>query len=460
VDSSAASVKLTKRFRRVSVAYVARQNGGQIDVYIARPEGTVVNREGFFADAITLTESGSGPAPEHGPNGVGIDNYVPPAPANPSGGVTTAQVALVTSQESPLLTEGGAKYRYIMVRDNMHDKVGQLRAAHPEAQIILYKNVAFTLNEPGCPYEPFQGGGVSHCDANGHEDWYLHDKQNGQRLTSTSYSQQLAMNIANAGYRQKWLDSVLARLRDADNNGTNVRYDGVWLDDANFYPGHGMDGRMAELTDGQYREAMVSFLEYVGQRIEQAGFRTVANVGMDPWEPAQREATMRVADDLSVVNREGFVRWGENGTLFTDPDGTAPHWQDEVELAEDLQAAGAGFHAITYGSAGDVRTQRFGRATFLLVWNGNDGSAYNYRTIGAGASYLPGWTTDVGVPRTARYAVGQGWRRDFSNGTVVINARASGAQAFQLGGSFRKPDGSCVNSVTLGATDALVMPSC
>ena len=130
-----------------------------------------------------------------------------------------------------------------------------------------------------------------------------------------------------------------------------------------------------------------------------------------------------------------------------------------MELAEDIQAAGADFHAITYGQVDDVAAQRYARATFLLAWDGGAGSAQSYRTP-SDRSWTSDWTTDVGVPTSGRYEVGQGWRRDFSGGTVVINARPSGNQTFKLGGSFRNADGSCVNSVSLGGTRALVMPAC
>jgi hypothetical protein len=445
VDSASGTRTLKAgKFTRVKASYTSTRGNGEIDVYLARTE--VSSRDRFFADAITLTRRGN--------EGDG-DGDIPAAPVNPSGGITTSQIALGADTEAPLFTEQGTKYRYIIIRDNLHDRVSELRELHPEAQLILYKNVGFTLNEPGCPYAPFQGGGLSYCDAQ--EDWFLHDSA-GNRLSSEGYPNQRAMNIGNPGYQQAWLDSVLARLRDAGNDGSGVKYDGVWLDDTNTYPGHGMDGRIKELTDAQYGSAMVNFIHNVSPQIRAAGFTTIANVGMNPWETAQRANTLKIAQDVSAVNREGLIRWGEGQTWAED--GSAPHWMYEVELAEDIQAAGADFHAITYGQGSDVEAQRYARATFLLAWNGQDGSAVNYRTDGPGATYLPNWTTDVGVPTSARYRVGQGIRRDYSGGTVIVNARASGGQSFDLGGSFRRPDGSCVSSVSLGATKAMVMPAC
>lgn len=461
ISLSRETIRLRPKFRRVRVAHKADSSGTTIDLTLVRA-GRAGPREAFLADAISLVPRRRGGSGGGGGGGGGSDQPQPGPPpgAVDPGAVTTSQIAIVSSHESSLFHERDARYRYILIRDSMHDRVEELRALHPKAQILLYKNVAFTLHEPGCPYAPFQGGGVSWCDADRHEDWFLHDKQTGARLSSDGYPSQRAMNIAKPGYRQAWIDSVLARLRDANNDGSGVRYDGVWLDDANMYPGHGMDGRIAELSDAQYRNAMVSFLDQVAATIEAEGFVTAANLGANPWEPEQRAASIEVAHDVSVVNREGFVRWGDSGQLFTDPGGPVPHWDDEMKFAEDLQAAGARLHTITYGPSSDVRAQRYARATFLLAWNGRDGAASNYRVTDGGPSWNKEWTTDVGVPTSPRYPVGIGWRRDFTDGTVVVNARPAGSQTYALGGSFQRPDGQCVSSVTLSPQSALVLPAC
>lgn len=232
VDSEAISATLTRRWQQLSVSYTAQGDGNDLDVYVARPDGSVKGRERFAVDAVTLTKGGDG---------------IPPAPVNPTGGITTSQIATGADEEGPLFTEQNTEYRYIIIRDNLHDRVAELRSLHPEAQLILYKNVGFTLHEPGCPYAPFQGGGVSYCDADSHEDWFLHDSA-GNRLSSEGYPSHRAMNIGKPAYQQAWLDAVLARLRDAGNDGSGVKYDGVFLDDVNTYPGHGMDGRISELS--------------------------------------------------------------------------------------------------------------------------------------------------------------------------------------------------------------------
>ena len=401
-------------------------------------------RSSFLVDAISLT--------------------APRPPADPAAGgtgpVTTSQIAIITSQEDPLFEADGSRYRYIVIRDGMESRLEELRSAHPEAEILLYKDVSFTDSD-SCRYAPLQGTGLDSCQADSHESWFLHRKSNpGQRITSESYASYQAMNLANPGYQQAWAQTVLGRLSDAHADGSGAKYDGVWMDDTNLFPGHGMDGQIAELSDAQYRSATVGFVSAVAPQLEAAGFKTVPNLALEPWDSAQRSAAVSIASKVSTINREGFVRWGDQGELFTT-DGGAPIWKDEVTLDEQLQSAGADLHAITYGSSGDSRTQRYARATFLMAWDGSDGGALNYRTSEASKPWGPGWTTDVGVPTGSRKAVGQGFIRSFSSGVVVINPGSSGTQEFSLGGTYRNPDGGdCVSSIELASARAAVMPAC
>ncbi len=375
--------------------------------------------------------------------------------------VTTSQLANTAPAERALFAERDSSYQDIIVRDTTHAHIAALRAANPGARILVYKNLSFTGRESdGCPSAPFQGGGVSWCEADGHESWFLHDSA-GNRIES-DFPGLYAANIANPAYRRAWIDAVEARLNDIDNDGSDQRYDGVFIDDANLYPGHGMDGRMAELTDSAYSRAEQQFIDQVGDELGSKGFLTTANLGMNLFDPDQRSQAVEIAGHVSAVNRESFVRFG-SGPLFTSPpSGELPDWSDQVTLEQEIQDAGAGFSAIVYGSANDIRAQRYARATFLLGWDGSAGSSLIFRPPPdpSGTSFLPGWTTDVGVPEGPMTAVGQGFRRYFTDGIVVVNPAAQGSQEFDLGASYRLPGGGCADSVALGPTRALVLSVC
>ena len=132
----------------------------------------------------------------------------------------------------------------------------------------------------------------------------------------------------------------------------------------------------------------------------------------------------------------------------------------------EVQRAGAGWLSLAYGrdsTPSDIEAQRFIRASFLIGWNGTDGGAVAYRSYDdtpGGPLGLSDWTTSIGVAEGDAYTVGTGYRRDFSTGTVVINPALEGDAAFDLGGEYQLPDGSCTSTVELPPQRALVLPAC
>ncbi len=454
------TVRLSRRhFKKVRVHYTAQASGDHLDVYVRRASH-VSRHDSFSVDAISLVRTSKPGGGNHPPNDPPPSDPPPTDPNAPSP-VTTSQIANTTPDEQALFDERGSNYQTIIVRDSTHAQIATLRAANPGARILVYKNLSFINVQPkGCPWTPFQGSGVPWCNADSHESWFLHDA-NGNRIES-DFKGSYAANIANPGYQQAWIDAVAGRLADINADGSNQRYDGVFIDDSNLYPGHGMDGRIAELNDSAYGKATQQFIDRIGDELGHKGFMTVPNLALDLYDSTQRSEAMTIASHVTTINRESFIRWGR-GSLFTSPpsNGTA-NWRDQVKFEQDVEATGASFSAIAYGSENDVQAQRYARASFLLGWNGQVGSSIIYRPTMDSSSdtYTPNWTTNVGTPTGSMTAVGQGFRRDFTAGTVVINPAPSGSQSFDLGGSYELPDGSCTSSVTLGAVKALALPAC
>lgn len=384
-----------------------------------------------------------------------VDN--PPQPqefVDQPGTATTSQIAIVTEDEEPLFVDDGSEYAYIIIRDSLSYRLEELREAHPESKILLYKNASFLLDDEGCEFEPLQGSGLSPCQAEGREDWYLHDSE-GERLRSEWYEAQTAMNIAEPSYAEAWREEVGSRLEDAYDDGSGLRYDGVWVDDANLYPGHGLDGRIAELTDDEYGPATIDFMTSVSSDLEARGFVVAANVGRDGADPSQLGLAVELAGEVSLFNRESFMRFGD-GPFWTE-EGDTPGWDEEITLAERIQAAGADFHAITYGSNQDLPLQTYARASFLMAWNG-EGGALAFRSPD-GSGWVPGWTVDLGEPRGDRYQDGDAWRRDFAEGTAIVNPTGS-EMSVMLERPHRPPGGECTGSFSLDPASALLLERC
>jgi hypothetical protein len=93
-----------------------------------------------------------------------------------------------------------------------------------------------------------------------------------------------------------------------------------------------------------------------------------------------------------------------------------------------------------------------------MDWNGKGGGMI-WNPTDTGDPWSPDWTTDVGVPSGSRFAVGVGWRRNYTGGTVLINPSVSSSQTFQLEAAYVLPDGTSTTSVTLAPLSAMILTS-
>ncbi len=359
------------------------------------------------------------------------------------GSSTVGQIAFGNGQDAYLGHTAGS--RYVEINDYEYGRVGAVRAADPATRVLVYQE-AQTEGPGSCQYDTHPSWGMSYCfaDAN-HPEWFLLTNS-GQRAQYTDNGYYM-MDMGSVTYQQAFAANVIATAR-------RDGFDGVELDDVNLSPAHGTDGTLAKYTDAQYAAATVAFVAAVSRDISAAGLVVSANVGnSNPWDTTALAESQQIAANLSVYNHEFWLRWQEGTPLMTGAE-----WLASIHMEEVIQSTGAAFTALTYGSLNDVQAMRYVRGSFLLGWNGQSGSALIYRPDPEVVdSYSPEWTIDVGTPTGDRYAVGAGWRRQFTGGTVVVNP-AGGSQSFALGGTYRMPDGSIVSSVTLGPASALVLP--
>jgi hypothetical protein len=372
----------------------------------------------------------------------------PPVPTvRPSSAPTAPTVggyALNNTQDISLLGNT-AGYQSVVIQDYMYADIARIKAANPNTKVMAYENAAISQGPNSCQYDMHTAAGVSYCYANAdHPEWFLLSRS-GRRAVYADYPSYFAMDIGNPEYQSAWLKAVVSQeKRDG--------FDGVWLDDVNTHPGHGLDGTLQKYSDDQYGNAMVSFIAAVAPGLRANGLLVDANVGVDPWNGAEMSKARAMAPYLSALNREFLVRWG-SGPLFSDG-----LWRSTLDFMDAINATGTPITAICYGELSDTRAMRYFRATFLLGWSGLAGSAIFYRPSENTDPWSPDWTTDIGSPTNARYAVGAGWRRDFTGGTVVVDPSSKASQTFALGGKYIMPDGSAVTTVKLSPTTALVLP--
>ncbi len=339
-----------------------------------------------------------------------------------------------------------SKYRYVLLSPGMYQSVAAIKAANPNTKVLVYKNIATTDNQ--CQYDARPSSGVSYCASlSSNPEWFLRDAD-GQTMKYCDFQNRYWMDIGNAAYQQKWLNNVKASLI-ADG------FDGVYMDDVNTHPGHCKDngGLLPKYTDVGYGQAMLAMMAVVGPGLKAAGFTVIGNVASDPWSSTQNSIALDMAPHMSVFFREHFMKYNN----VTIPLFTGNEWLTTLQLMENTSQS-SNFIGNTYSSATDTQAMLYGRASFLLGWNGNQDSAFQFHVDAQVDSYNPLWATDIGTPTAARFQVGTAWRRNYTGGTVVVNPSSTQSVTVALGATYTDIiNGLPVTSVTLPPATAKIL---
>jgi Hypothetical glycosyl hydrolase family 15 len=353
------------------------------------------------------------------------------------------------------------RYRYVVVQwATTHDAacpLERIRAANPGAKVLAYQNIGAMIAGPHTDGRPStcvtQEEAAAHDGATPKDAWHLHDRDGRTLAFRDQYAYLRPGNVARASYQAQCLRR-LARIK-ADG------YDGVLGDDVNVQPGHGLGQAgtpIAEYpSDGAYGDAMVRALRRIGPGAARRGLPLFPNVGADSATPTHRSRVLEIVRATSGWFTEFWTRWDGSG-----PGQGGAAWEAVVTLAQEVQALGKPFIATTYhgpGPHGPTADQQYAAASFWLVWDGQQDSAWSYDLLGdpaAGSS--PVWGPDLGAPLdAARIRVGVGWRRRYSAGIALVNPSTAASQRFELGASYRTPDGSAAATVALPPRSGMVL---
>jgi hypothetical protein len=117
---------------------------------------------------------------------------------------------------------------------------------------------------------------------------------------------------------------------------------------------------------------------------------------------------------------------------------------------------GDDFYGLTYGDPGDTTVMSYGKASFLLDWDGH-GGAFIFATSNGADPANPAWMTSIGLPLHHKEQVGVGWLRQYTEGVVLVDPDPSSQQTFQLPGRYRTLEGTTVTSITLQPTTGAIL---
>lgn len=337
---------------------------------------------------------------------------------------------------------GAGQYRVIFLQESMYPLIPEIRAANPEALLLAYQK-AGGMRADGDEH-PSTGVRVDEAE----ESWFLHDA-NGTRLEYCDYDGVWAANVGDPGYQARWLENVRGRAL-ADG------FDGVMLDDTNTFPGHclgSLGAAIAEYpSDQAYGDATVAFIATVGPGLQAEGLIVAPNIAMNPWDDVMSTQAAAMLPNITHWMREYWMRWDDSENFGGD------EWESTLETMQIAQDAGVAYLALTYGpgATGASDGQRYGRASWLLAWDGVSDSAWGYWGDGE-EPWSDEWGPDVGVPIEPATQDGGIWVRRYSAGVVVVNPGDADGITVALGQLYVDADLGEVDTVTLDHRTARVL---
>jgi len=353
------------------------------------------------------------------------------------------------SQDAACTGPGAGHYRYVIIQWYMasDSKCGtaQIHAANPGVKILAYLNLGSMASDTSST----PSTGVTQQQAQAHDasdpsdSWFLHNASSN-KLAYQDFTYLMAANIGRTSYQKTWEQ----RFPGLKSSG----FDGIFADDTNTYPGHGLGQcsgciPIAEYsTDTSYGQAMLAAVKAIGPAAQAAGLLFVPNVGLSPWDTGQRTIALDMVPYIAGFYREFFTRWGGTSANFT-----ASTWSTTVSLMSAVESQGKFFLGNTYygpSSAGELADQQYGVASWWLEWNGTQSSAWEYG--GDPNQFDSGWGENIGTPTdSAAVTMGYGLIRHYTAGVAIVNPDPSNSQTFTLGGTYIDNNGNHVTSVTL-----------
>ncbi|MBJ7521616.1 MAG: IPT/TIG domain-containing protein [Solirubrobacteraceae bacterium] len=266
-----------------------------------------------------------------------------------------------------------------------------------------------------------------------------------------------AGDITNPDFRKNYVDELKLLMTRG--------YIGAWIDDVNM----NLDltnragapiqvyspslGRV--MTSEDWRKAMATFMEEIRAAIPNkeilhnspwgAGRDWTSGANYANWFP-EIDRQIKAAD---YINREGG--FASDGGLR----GGNAEWSIRAvhRYADKVHANGAGIIIDDFVPSAVGR--EYTLANYLLVSNGRDGVGEMSQTP---QNWWSGWETDLGQASGPRYEWQGLIRRDFAGGMALVREpESSTTGAIPLPAPMKKLDGTTVSTVTLSASQGIVL---
>jgi hypothetical protein len=247
------------------------------------------------------------------------------------------------------------------------------------------------------------------CDiSQNHSDWFLLDTT-GNRMKTSPTSSYYRMDPGNDSWRSYFLTRVLDIQQQKG-------WSGLFLDN--------LEASLSEIqNDGltaakypdnaSYQAAVRGFIQYLYTNYSQAYNRPmIANI-------IARSTDAQWFDYLQYLSGAMQERWAV--AWSTTSYVSATKWESDMQLAEKTQSQGKYIVLIAPGTQADTNRQTFAFASYLLISNGKASFRYTNSSYYNQVWLYDNYNVQLGSPLGNRYQSGTAWRRDFTNGYVVVN---------------------------------------
>lgn len=379
----------------------------------------------------------------------------------PPGGVTIPQLGAgdaeafwmhlnSTAATDAVIATEAARRRVIVLNSWEGAWIPKIKAANPNCIVLCYKDLSSTRDYAvhGGVDDADLPTGVGYAAANAnHPEWFLKNSAGNRQLYS-GYAGHWRMDVGVASYQNAWAVNV---AQDLAAKG----FDGCLADNALFE--NDAYGNTSPLypTDESMKLAYLAMLAVVKPVLEAEGLMIIANASNMRTQPGTWD---RFMEHLHGGLDEWWLAFG-TGSLLPD---YSQGWSVQAAEVAANEAAGKLTLVQPHYDASDTASFRYAFASYLAVNNGRTVFSDITQTDGYGnpSPYRPEYDWDLGTPTGPHYEVQTGiFRRDFSGGCVVINARNTGtaAVAVPLGGTYRNEAGSSVTSVSLAGTRGAIL---
>lgn len=242
---------------------------------------------------------------------------------------------------------------------------------------------------------------------NQHPDWFLMDKA-GNPIHNNN--RMYYMDPGNPEYRIFWFQRMIEMQ-------TEFGWEGIFIDniEASLAKFDRMGSTPAKYPDdASYKSAVNGFILFVKESIQQTNkIPLMGNI----VSTRDDEVWLQYIENLDGAMIESFAVDWSNGYK------SAANWERQMEEIEKALVQNKFLILVSQSEQyDDIRREQFALASYLLV-SKRESTAFRYVNS---EDYQEIWlyenlSLDPGLPLGPRYHDGFAWRRDFTNGYVLVN---------------------------------------